>query len=324
MSNRMPAKARLRRFVRRVFPTALVLSCSALAATVFLTYRLMHPAPAPEPVHPGHYLLPFTDLAWVSSDGSRMSGWWIPGLKGSPGIVLAPGLGMSRSDALSLAGVLHQGGVHVLLYAQRGCGPDPASASTLGVREPDDLLSALEQCAAHPEVDGARLGIWGVDTGARAALIAAARHDSVKAIVADSPYDAVADFIGVCIRKDWGFASRVLSLGVYWMLGISTIGSTGSPGERVPVERLGNRSILFISGRNRPEMTVLAGDLIDRIKPAKERLALPLARVRLMNEEEQKGYDYHVAKFFHQNLKAVEGGARRPKSVAPGARARPG
>jgi len=294
------------RFVRLVLPALLVLLGGTLAGLAVLTFRMVHPAAVPEPVHPSHYLLPSMELRWRSSDGVDLAGWWIPGPKGAPGIVMAPGHAMGRADVLSLASALHREGYNLLVFSQRGCGAAPSSGSTLGLREPDDLLATLERLRAQPGVDVGKLGVWGVDSGARAALVAAAGDRAVRAVVADSPFDRVQDFIGVRLREDWGLDNGLLEMAVAGMLRLYTVGSGLSPGEPVPAPELSDRNILFIRGENRPELGRLGAALFDRIEPRKEMTTLPVARVRVMTEQEQAAYDGLVVKFFHLNL---EGGA---------------
>ena len=55
----------------------------------------------------------------------------------------------------------------------------------------DRLQAARDWLAARPEVDPARIGLWGVSKGAEFALIAATRFDWVKAVVAVVPSDVV-------------------------------------------------------------------------------------------------------------------------------------
>ena len=98
---------------------------------------------------------------------------------------------MSRSDALSLASVLHGAGFNLLVYDLRGNGASPRGASSLGLCETDDMLAVLRFMKSRSDINRARLGIWGVDESARAALAVAASHPEVRAIAADAPYESV-------------------------------------------------------------------------------------------------------------------------------------
>jgi dipeptidyl aminopeptidase/acylaminoacyl peptidase len=185
MNRPVPANVQVGRFLRMVLPAAIILVGGILGMFGVLVYRITHPGAVPEAVSPSHYLLPFLDVTWTASDGSQIAGWWIPGQRGAPGVVLAPGFGMSRSDALSLALPLHEDGFNLLVYDSRGSGAAPRGASSLGLYETDEMVAALRFAQGRPDVDGRNLGIWGVDVGARAALLAAALVPEVRAIAAD-------------------------------------------------------------------------------------------------------------------------------------------
>jgi pimeloyl-ACP methyl ester carboxylesterase len=303
MKTPMPARVQVGRFLRMVLPAAIIILGSILGIFGILVYRITHPGAAPEAANPSHYLLPSLDVTWPSNDGSEIAGWWIPGLKGAPGVLLAPGFGMGRSDALSLALPLHEEGFNLLVYDSRGSGATPRGVSSLGLGETEDMLSALRFMKGRPEVRAKNLGIWGVDVGARAALQAAALVPEVRAVAADGAFDAVIDFVDVRIREDLGFENRLLEFGCRQMFKIIQIGSVSLLSEALAVGPLSDRGILFIRGENRKDLGRLTEAVYDRIQPQKEMVTLKLARIHLMSGEDLKNYDRQVVTFFHLNLK---------------------
>lgn len=299
---RVPAKERLKKFLLLVLPAFLVLCAGVLGFFGFIIYRITHPGRVPEAINPSHYSLPSLDVSCVSDDGMEFPAWWIPGLKGAPGILLSPGYGMSRADVLSLAAMLREQGFNILVYDQRGSGASPRGASTLGFREAADMTAALEFLRMRPEVNSSQLGIWGVDVGARAALLSAATSPEVRAVAADSAYVSTNDFLTVRIRQEIGNESPALEFGCRQVFRLSHMISRRSLLEGIPLEALADRSILFIQGENRQEMARLTAVLYDGLKPQKEIITLPAARVRIMGAEELKDYDRQVSNFFRLNL----------------------
>jgi len=194
MKKRIPAKVKFIKLFWLLVAAAAILLIGTLGIAGVLTYKVTHPPAVSELVTPADFLMPSESVSWVSDDGTRFEGYWIPGERGAPGIVLAPGHGMSRSAVLSLAAQLRVRGFHTLAYDQRGSGSAPKGCGTLGLLETNDMLAAIDQLKGRPEVDPLRLGIWGADVGARAALAAAAFRKQVQVIVADSAYDAVGIF----------------------------------------------------------------------------------------------------------------------------------
>lgn len=311
MKRPVSAKVQVGRFLRMVLPGALILVSGILGIFGVLVYRITHPGAVPEAANPSHYLLPSLDVTWSANDRSEIAGWWIPGLKGAPGVVLAPGFGMSKSDALSLALPLHEEGFNLLVYDSRGSGAAPRGASSLGLREMDEMLAALRFIKGRSEVDAQNLGIWGVDVGARAALEAAASVPEVRAVAADGAYDTVLDFVDVRLQEDLGFENRILELGCRQMFKLVQLGSATLLSRQLPTGPLANRSILFIQGENRKNLGKLTEALYDRIQPQKEMVTLKTARIHLMSGEELKNYDRQVATFFHLNLQNANAADRR-------------
>ena len=296
-------KAHLLKSFRMVLPAAAILIAGVVVLLGLLIYRVSHPEPSPEPVNPTHYSLPALEVSIPAGGENRLPAWWIPGLKGAPGIILAPGYGMSRSDAMSLAAALHEKGYNILVYSQRGCGPAPASASTLGLREAGDMAQAVRLIQDRPEGDRARLGIWGVDIGALAALRTAASFPEVLAIVADSPYESESDFFACLLADDFGLGSRILSSICYQAFRLTQVFNGSLSSRKLPVKELSGRAILFIKGENRKNLAELTNAIYDQIQPQKEMISFKAARVRAMSGEELMAYDRQVANFFSLNLR---------------------
>ncbi len=303
MRRKAPTQIRLKKFLWVVLPGALILLAGLAVFLGLSVHRLTHPAPAAESVNPSHFLLPAQDVRWTSTDGTEFAGWWIAGpSESAPGIILAPGYGMNRADALSLALLLRENGFHLLIYEQRGCGAAPQGKSTLGLLETDDMQAALDFMLARPGVHRDRAGIWGVDIGARAAMMLGAARSQVRAIAADSPYDRIFDFLAVKIREELGVDNRLLALAMWQAFRLYMIDTKGSANAHIPVESLSDRNILFIQGENRPEIAPLATQLYSRLQAQKQMVLLPGARVHVMTAESLKDYNRHVANFFLSNL----------------------
>jgi uncharacterized protein len=302
MKRNNPVRGRFPGYLRAGFVALVIAAAVVVIALGFLTYRVTHPGMALEPVNPSHYLLPSLDVKWTSGEGSEVAGWFIPGREAAPAIVLSPGYGMSRSDGLSLALSLHELGYHLLIYAQRGCGAVPKGASSLGLHETDDLQSALAFLKLRPGIDPRRIGLWGVDEGARAALAVAARHPEVRAIAADAPFEYTLDFVAHEVNQQLGFANALIASGCRVMFRLAHWEAFEALGRPLPIEALVDRNILIIEGSNRKEMSDLVTALHRRLQPHIKLLSVPASRMRMMTGEEMKSYDRQVADFFHANL----------------------
>jgi uncharacterized protein len=297
------AKVHLGRFVRMILPAVAILLLGTIVILGVLVYKISYPDAVREAVSPSHYSLPSLEIRIPTSDGKELPAWWIPGLKGAPGIILAPGYGMNRADALSLAAILHESGFNLLAYDQRGNGENQRDASTLGLNEAGDMLQAIQFLQARPESDRTRLGIWGVDVGAHSALRAAAERKDVRAIVADGAYEFVADFLGYRISEDFGLNNRLVHLSAFQIFRLAHIVGTSSLNGELPLQAISDRAILFIKGENRKGLADLTAAIYDKIQPQKEMISFKAARTHLMSGEDLRSYDRQVASFFHLNLR---------------------
>lgn len=285
-----------------VLPAAGLLVVGVLVGFCIVVYRITHIGPVPETVNPSHYLLPSIDVTWSTRGGKEIPGWFIHGLRGAPGILLAPGYGMTRGDALSLAASLREQKFNILIYDSRGSGSSPTTVSGLGLDETEDMLAALDFLESRPEVNRNLVGIWGVDVSARAALASAAQRQEVRAIAVDSPFETVRDFLLVRVRDEAGLENKFLELGSGLIFRLYFLGSSSAFAEAAPLEPLADRAILFIQGANRPDVGRLTTALYERLQPQKEMVSLPKSRFRTMSGEDLREYDRHVQNFFVLNL----------------------
>ncbi len=293
------------RFFRTILPAFLILVLGVAVILGVMVYKISYPPAVQEAANPSHYSLPSLDVTVPTNDGKDLAAWWIPGLRGAPAIILAPGYGMNRADALSLAFALHESGFNLLTFDQRGNGAVPKGASTLGLLETGDMLQAIKLVQGRPESNGKRLGIWGTDIGALSALKAAGDCPEVRAIVADGAYESPADFLGYRIAEDFGVDNRLVDLGAFQFFKLAHIRRFSAARKAdVPVQALSDRTILFINGENHRGLAELTTAIYDRIQPQKEIISFKTARTHVMNGEDLKSYDRQVANFFHLNLVA--------------------
>jgi hypothetical protein len=300
--DKLPAKRQEGGFLLRILPAVLVVVLAVIVTLIILTYRLMHPSAVPETVSPSQYLMPLTDAAWISAEGKPIAGWWVPGRTKASAIILVPGFGMSRADLISLAVTLWQTGFSVLAYDLRASGAAPHEASTFGLRETDDLLTALDYLKSRLPSNASQVGIWGADVGARAALRAAVSRPEVSAIVADSVFEFTDDFIRLRLYEDLGVRNREIGSACTAMFRLYRQAYHLTADEKFSLGALAGRSVLLIQGVNRPELAACTAEIYGRLPPGKQILKLPVARMRNMTSEEVRSYDRQVAEFFSANL----------------------
>ncbi|HEU4846975.1 MAG TPA: alpha/beta fold hydrolase, partial [Rubrobacteraceae bacterium] len=164
----------------------------ALAVYLVVCYvvaaRLSAPVRRPVERTPAYFGLRYREVEVRSSDGLRLSGWWVDGAGSSRAAVLVHGWGADRSSrhVLETAAVYEEAGYDVLVLDPRGHGGSEGDRVTLGYREVRDVrgaLSWLEKRGFDPE----RVVLHGWSMGG-AAVIQAAPGTGVAAVVEESAY----------------------------------------------------------------------------------------------------------------------------------------
>lgn len=152
------------------------------------------PTAGPTPVEegpPGTRLLRFP-----SEDGTVLAAWFVPAQPPAEEVAVAPGpavlhLHGNAGNILSHAWfteALPPAGFHVMILDYRGYGESEGSPS----RREDllaDARAALGALAAQPEVDPARIGIYGQSLGGAIAVALAAESPEVRGLVLESPFE---------------------------------------------------------------------------------------------------------------------------------------
>ena len=176
--------------IARLSVFLLALIGAAFAVAWAISQHSLHPKWKREDHDLADFGLPAEDVTFASRDGTRLAGWFIPAApaKRAPAVVLSHGHGRSRAELLPHANFLHRAGYAVLAFDYRHRGESAGDAVTMGLREQDDLLGAIDALAARPEVDAGRIGVVAVSMGSVIAILVAADDTRVRALVAECPY----------------------------------------------------------------------------------------------------------------------------------------
>jgi dipeptidyl aminopeptidase/acylaminoacyl peptidase len=138
--------------------------------------------------------LSYEDVAFPTTDGLTLRGWWIPaGSPNAPAVIYAPGTGHDQRSGLALAGPLHQAGYHVLLFSYRGYGESDGDefGFTYGQRESEDIDAAVRFLKEQKGVKA--IGVIGFSAGAASAILSASRNPDIRAVVAAASFTSVSE-----------------------------------------------------------------------------------------------------------------------------------
>lgn len=214
-----------------------VLFCSMTGCVSRMFYypdRAVHGSPADAG-------LAFTEVRFASRDGTALSGWFVPAIAAATGTVIhLHGNAQNMTAHFSFVDWLPARGFNVFAFDYRGYGASAGRPDRRGVYE--DSLAAIEHTLSRPDVDPARVVVFGQSLGGANALAVLGREGTrgVKAVVADSVF-----FSYRAIVKDKIGAMPGLSV-LRGPLSRLAIGDDLSPGD--VVDRIAPVPLLFLHG----------------------------------------------------------------------------
>ncbi|MGE5635685.1 MAG: alpha/beta hydrolase [Nocardioidaceae bacterium] len=168
-----------RRYVRRLLwgLGALVL---AYLVVVPIGFALIATHEARESVEPADLGRPHEPVSLTTSDGLRLSGWYVRSRNGAA-VIAFPG----RSGPVRHARMLARHGYGVLLLDRRGEGDSEGDPNAYGWGGEPDLRAAVEYLRRRRDVDPGRIGGLGLSVGGELLLQTAAHTPALRAVVSE-------------------------------------------------------------------------------------------------------------------------------------------
>jgi uncharacterized protein len=284
----------------------LVLLLAVVAAGIagYLDYRIVHPISTSNSLTPEDLLQRPTAVQYTLADEGGREGWFFPGLRNAPVVILCHGYRSQRGDVLTLATTLQENQYNVFVFDFSGHGKSLGS-TTLGPRETTEVLTTVALMAQRNDVDRSRIGLWGANMGGYAALAAAAADRRVAAVAVESVYDDPQEFFSIELEHS-GYGSLPV---VSWMcrLGfrIQQLPYRGQPPLAMRLGALARIPKLFIALRENPSLAASTLRLYNLAPEPREQWVMPQASYLLMSNDEKKTYDNTVLSFFLRAMPAT-------------------
>jgi hypothetical protein len=275
-----------------------------LAAAIvagYMVYRIVAPVVAESAIDltnfPGHPEV----VSYALPSGGARSGWFFPGLKSAPTVVLCPGYQIARGDALPLAAAIQDHGYNVFMFDIEG-GSTGRQYSALGFREAGELRAAMAAVARRDDVDRSRFGLWGTDLGAYAAMSVAENDPRVHALAVESVYDQPQDMAALLVDRQ-GVASLPLLAnfarrGFFWL----HYSDRGTPRLSSNMSRLASMPKLFLATTPEPRLAASTQELFALAPEPKELEVLGHGQYATLLDEEKRTYENRLVSFFLLNL----------------------
>jgi pimeloyl-ACP methyl ester carboxylesterase len=230
-------------------------------------------------------------------------GWFFPGLRGAPTVVVCHGYLSQRADVLTLVSALQDHQFNVFVFDFMGHGTSPG-VTTLGYRETPELEAAIQALSTRTDVDPKHFGLWGVNLGGYVALEVASADPRIAAFVVDNPWDDPRDMIQFEVQRsglavipyvgrfcDWGFRLMNYRYRSQQPISLHLAKTQGIPK-------------MFIQSDDRPQLAEETLKIFTRAPEPKQ-----LVRDRLsysdMTDDDRHTYENSIVNFFLQSMPPV-------------------
>ena len=283
-----------------------VLATSAISG--FLVYRIVKPQrSAPEislASFPGHPEV----VDFTVPDAGQREGWFFPGVRRGPTIVLCHGYESSRGELLTLVSALqdHQYNVFVFDFAAHGAN---SGMSTLGYREADELRKAVDVLAARGDLDPARFGLWGYNLGAYAALREAEDDKRIRAMILDSVYDHPRQMVKIGVARNGLGTFPFMIRAAQHIFAYLNSTHRHDPPLSSKLAALNGVPTLFIQALDDPELAAVTRDMFLKAPEPRDQAIIPHGNFVGLSGEEKRDYENRVVSFFLLHLPVI---AARP------------
>lgn len=145
---------------------------------------------------PKDYGLNYENHIVTSSDGLKLSAWFVPYQGSATTVILLHGWGANKGNILPNTYFLHHRGHYNLLYADyRNHGESEGKRTSLGYHEKKDVKAMVEFLKKSKPESSKHIGILGVSLGAVIGILGSAEIPEIEALVAESPFGRPSDVI---------------------------------------------------------------------------------------------------------------------------------
>ncbi len=272
-----------------------VLATTAIAG--FLVYRIVKPQRSSTDISMSSFPGRPENMEFQVPELGKREAWFFPGVRGASTIVLCHGYGSSRGELLTLVSALqdHQYNVFVFDFTAHGA---VAGITTLGYREAEELRRAVDAVAARNDVDPARIGLWGYNLGAYAALHEAENDKRVRALVLDSVYDQPEQMVKVGVERN-GLASFPLMIkSAELSFKYLNYPHRQDPALSSKLLALNGVPTLFIQALDDPELAGITREMFLKAPEPREQAIIAHGNYVSMNDDDKRAYENRIVSFF--------------------------
>lgn len=310
-----------KKLFKSLLPLLLLIGLALGGGLGWLVYDISRPQRHPYLVTPQAFAqisgpgVKATEETWRNRDGTTARGWLLRGAEGSPAVVLLHRYGTDRSWLFNLGVKINETTNFTILWPDlRGHGMNPpVKWSSLGVREADDVLAALNYLKQIKTPRGQVLvgdsyGAYGVEMGGYAALKAASQENRVRVLVLDSVPADVNQIVNSAVKGETGLDNRTIQWLARLAMRAYLLGRYDSSNSCALAASLKTQSVMLLAGADAAywrNSTAALATCFPNPGNVELKTDLPLTGFNLPSAtgEQGEGYDRRVIEFFDQKLR---------------------
>jgi len=148
--------------------------------------------------------LVYEDVTLTTSDGLKISGWYVPGKK-PDAVIVVHGIWANKQAILPAVVMLSEAGYHVLAIDMRGHGLSEGKLISYGYYEALDVQAGVDYLLARPEIK--KVGVMGYSLGGAAVVRATAIDERIQALVVESSFSSLSDAVKDGFSRETGLPS---------------------------------------------------------------------------------------------------------------------
>lgn len=263
--------------------------------SLFTFFMSIHPAKIITNLEPSDLGLEYEEITLKSADNIILSGWFIPNNKTKATIVVMHGYPADKANLLGIAEFLAKD-FNVFLFDFRSFGKSEGSYTTVGYREKNDLLGAINFLEKGKNIT--RIGLYGFSLGGAVALMT--NHRNVKAIVTDSAYAELSHMLNQMYRIFFVFKYPLAYLTkLYGILFLGTNINDVSPVDNIKSIKV---PILLIHAEKDSQIPVKEAYLLHNANKNAELWIVEGADHGMTHGINQQKYEEKIIKFYKDNV----------------------
>jgi pimeloyl-ACP methyl ester carboxylesterase len=266
----------------------------------FLLYQMLRPARSPATfdltVMMGHP----SAVSFPIADGSSRDGWFFPGRRGAPTVIVCHGYLSQRADVLTLVTALQDSQFNVFLFDFSGHGTS-LGITSLGYRERQELRSAIQTLSARDDIDPKHFGLWGVDLGGYVALEEATADPRISALIVDDAYSDPREMVQIQVKQSGLGVLPYVGRFCDWEFRLMNYQFRNEPPVTARLPLTKGIPKLFFESESRPALATETLQLFN-LAPDPKQLARTRLQYSQMTDEDRKNYENVVVSFFLLNM----------------------